>query len=56
MPDHEVRVLIVEDGLLVGHLFESILTEDGYLVSRVGTGRAAAGRVADYDCTVAMSI
>jgi len=29
MPDSEMRILIVEDEPFVGHLFESILSEDG---------------------------
>jgi DNA-binding response OmpR family regulator len=52
MTDREVRILIVEDDPSVGRLFERILSEEGYLVRLVGTGRAAARYAADYDCRV----
>ena len=52
MPDSDLRILIVEDEPLVGHLFESVLSEDGYIVALVATGRAALRLVADYDYSV----
>jgi two-component system, repressor protein LuxO len=54
MSAYEVRILIVEDEPLVGRLFESILSDDGYLVSVVRTGRAAFRQVTDNDYSVAI--
>ena len=45
-----MRVLIVEDDPLVGSLFERILSEEGYVISLVRTGRDAIRQVSDSDC------
>ena len=43
------RILIVEDDAQLARLFEAILSDDGYLVTIVGTGRAAFSAVSDCD-------
>lgn len=39
--DYAPRILIVEDDASVRRLFEHVLSEDGYYVTSVGTGRHA---------------
>ena len=48
------RILIVDDEPAERHLFERVLSEDGYLVTAVGTGREAlaAARYVSYDVMV----
>jgi DNA-binding response OmpR family regulator len=50
----EIRILIVEDDGLVGRIFQRILSEEGYLITLVGTGRSAASYAADYDYSAAI--
>jgi two-component system response regulator PhoP len=52
MPDYAIRILIAEDEPLVGHLFERILAEDGYITTLVHTGRAAIWQVVNHDYSV----
>jgi two-component system, OmpR family, KDP operon response regulator KdpE len=48
------RILIVEDEPEVRRFFETVLLEQGYCVTPVGTARHALRVVSDFDCDVAI--
>jgi len=48
------RILIVDDNAEVAGLFERTLSEDGYIVGVVHTGRGAVGAITDRDYALAI--